>query len=295
MSDQEHDGRSAYLWDRTGTPDPDVRRLERLLGRYGHRRPARRRRLLAAAAVLLAASVAVSFALTRTPGGPAAAWAVSWRQGAGTDRLHVGEWLETDRDSSARVEVADLGYVDVEPESRIRLLGTGPSEHRLQLERGRLHALVYAPPRLFVVDTAAATAVDLGCAYTLEVDAAGRGFLDVLSGHVRLEGRDGHDTYVPGGAMCRLSKRGPGLPYFRDAPAALRDLKPEDLDAALAAARPRDTLTLWHLLARVGEEARRHVVARIGALAQPPEDGEAVQRLDPEALLAWRRVLGRSW
>ena len=26
-----------YLWDRSGTPDPDIARLESLLGRYAHR------------------------------------------------------------------------------------------------------------------------------------------------------------------------------------------------------------------------------------------------------------------
>ena len=106
MSDHDQDRRSAYLWDRTGAPDPDVERLENMLGGYRYRRPARRRRFLVAAAVLLAASIALSFALDPNPGEPEpapASWAVTWQDGGGADRLQVGEWLETDRESRARV------------------------------------------------------------------------------------------------------------------------------------------------------------------------------------------------
>ena len=47
-------------------------------------------------------------------------------------------------------------------------------KHCLRLAHGRLSARVTAPPRLFVVDTPAATAIDLGCAYDLAVLTDGR-------------------------------------------------------------------------------------------------------------------------
>src|SRR5207248_1979033 len=81
-----------------------------------------------------------------------------------------GAWLETDARSRAKVRVADIGWVDVEPRTRVRLVRASAAEHRLELSRGVLHAAVTAVPRLFVVDTPSAVAVDLGCAYTLEVD-----------------------------------------------------------------------------------------------------------------------------
>ncbi|HEX8920398.1 MAG TPA: zf-HC2 domain-containing protein, partial [Pyrinomonadaceae bacterium] len=66
----------------------------------------------------------------------------------GQGRIAVGEWLVTDEQSRAKINVADIGQVDVGPNSRVRLVGTRSTEHRLALERGRLHAMISAPPRL---------------------------------------------------------------------------------------------------------------------------------------------------
>ena len=133
-------------------------------------------------------------------------------------RLRVGEWLETDATSRAEIAVANIGQVEVEPNTRVRLVETRLTEHRLELERGTLHARIWAPPRLFFVNTPSAVAADLGCAYTLEVDDAGRGLLHVTSGYVALE-TGARESIVPAGAAC-LTKpgAGPGTPFFEDAP-----------------------------------------------------------------------------
>ena len=52
-------------------------------------------------------------------------------------------------------------------------------------------ARVVAPPRVLVVETPAADAVDLGCAYALEVEADGSTRLSVTSGQVALEAGEG--------------------------------------------------------------------------------------------------------
>lgn len=218
---------------------------------------------------------------------------------AATGQLGVGEWLETDSGSSARITVAEIGRVDVAGGTRVRLTATGPDQHRLDLERGSISAHVEAPPRLFVVGTPAATAVDLGCAYTLDVDAHGAGSLHVTSGWVSLEDPE-RTSLVAAGATCRTRPgRGPGTPWFDDASASLRDALAsfdfegggrESVTAALAAARGRDALSVWHLLARVEAPLRRAVYDKLRALAPPPAGvGEAdVLRLDQEALVRWR-------
>jgi hypothetical protein len=179
----------------------------------------------------------------------------------------VGEWLHTGGAAKARLDVAGYGRVDLAPNSRLRLVATGREEHRLELARGTLHALVYAPPRLFVVDTPAATAVDLGCAYTLVVEEDGSGLLEVTAGQVQLENGAGLVSLVPRGAACRMRPgHGPGVPYYRDAPAALRDVDPSDaaaVAAAVAAARPDDALTLRHLLPRVDPSLRPPIQAAL--------------------------------
>lgn len=275
--------------------------------------PSRRRTLVAAFAttVLLAlvAGGAWLYLRAQRPG-----WEVARVEGAprvasglmgDRGRLRVGEWLETDADSRAEIAVANIGQVEVEPNTRVRLVETRLTEHRLELARGTLHARIWAPPRLFFVNTPSAVAADLGCAYTLEVDDAGRGLLHVTSGYVALE-TDARESIVPAGAAC-LTKpgAGPGTPFFEDAPEGfVESLAKFDfdgdrgsLDAVLAGARERDTLTLWHLLSRVGADDRARVYERLAALSPPPEGvtREGVVRLDRTMLDAWKTVLESNW
>jgi hypothetical protein len=39
-------------------------------------------------------------------------------------RLGVGQWLETDANSRAKLEVANIGNVEIDPNTRVRLLQT---------------------------------------------------------------------------------------------------------------------------------------------------------------------------
>jgi hypothetical protein len=237
------------------------------------------------------------------------AWQVETLTGAPTlrglafgDRLGLGGTLATDDRSRARLRVAGLGQVELEPGSELRrVLGRG-SERRLALDHGTLHAQIIAPPRQFVVETRAAVATDLGCAYTLDVSRDGSGRLSVTSGRVAFTDR-GHESFVPAGAWCPLGPDGVGVPrrdYASDAfLAALatydrQPQKPSALDTLLAHAEALDALTLWHLLPRVVGEDRARVAARIAALIEVPADVpmQHVLALDRSALDAWWEALG---
>jgi hypothetical protein len=224
----------------------------------------------------------------------------------GSGRLAVGEWLETDHSSRAKINVADIGQVDIGPNSRVRLVGTSPTEHRLALTRGRLHAMINAPPRLFFVDTPSAVAVDLGCAYTLEVDDRGRTILHVTAGWVALE-REGREAIVPAGAICETQPGvGPGTPYFDDVSPKFREaLSKFDfqngggraLSVVLAEAREFDTLTLWHLLPRVRGGERERVYNRLASLTAPPSGvtKAGVMNLNKRMLDLWKQELEWAW
>ena len=221
-----------------------------------------------------------------------------------TGKLAVGQWLETDDTSRARINIGNVGQVEVDPNTRVRLIATQPTEHRLELARGRMSARISAPPKLFFVNTPSAVAEDLGCAYTLEVDDAGNSLLRVTLGWVALQLKD-RESLVPAGAACATRPGvGPGTPYFEDASELFRtalaklDFEPHDtqwskipaLDTVLHEARLRDTMTLWYLLSRVNENDRERVYARMAQLVPPP-DGvtrEGVLRLDQEMLKRWR-------
>jgi hypothetical protein len=169
------------------------------------------------------------------------------------------------------------------------------TDHRLDLKHGAIRARIWAPPRLFFVDTPSATAVDLGCQYDLQVDANGDGEVYVTVGWVAFEAR-GRESFIPAGAACRTSRAfGPGIPVYADAGPGFRAAV-EALDRGAAGdhvavllrdARPKDALTLWHLLART-HDAR--VYDRLAELAPPPPDMDRA-----EALAGKRAALDRWW
>ena len=95
----------------------------------------------------------------------------------------------------------------------------GDALHRLSLARGVLHAMIWAPPGQFFVDTPSAVAVDLGCRYTLEVDGErGRACCAWRSaGSASCTG--GVRSLVPAGAVRRTRRdQGPGTPYYETPP-----------------------------------------------------------------------------
>lgn len=224
-------------------------------------------------------------------------------------RLGIGQWLETGSNSRAEISVSSIGKVELESNTRVRLVETQPTEHRLELVRGKLSALIWAPPRLFFVDTPSAVAADLGCAYTLEVDEHGASLLRVTTGWVALELND-RESMVPAGAACQTRPGvGPGTPYFEDAAPEFRQsltkvdfesefaAKTSALDVMFSHMRPRDTITLWHLLPRVDGVDRVRVFDKIASYAPPPTGvtREGILNLDPHMLDLWRDELEPSW
>ncbi len=299
-----------YLWDRSGAPDPEVLKLETLLGKYGHDGPAPvfpavvpaslwdflrwpRFPVAVAAAALLAVGV-VGFVIYEKQHQPAAGegWNVS--RLAGTPRigrelvgskggsLAIGQLLETDEQSRAQLKAEGVGQIEVDPSTRVRLVTMGALK-RIALDRGTIQAFIWSPPGQFVVDTPSATTVDLGCAYTLHVDDSGAGTLRTTLGWVGFK-LNGRESFIPAGAACATRPRvGPGTPYFEDAPEEFRralarfdfedsdvQLRAKDLQLILAQARKRDALTLWHLLSRVPEDQRGRVYDRLAEFAPPP-------------------------
>jgi hypothetical protein len=330
-----------YLWDGSGDPDPEVQKLETALGRYRHNQPAPAFDQVpethpvkprwsfvglrwsyqlgaVAAAVLLAVTVyfvvrqradrnlGPSWDVARLEGTPRVGWH-SLSEKSGPGKLGIGQTLVTDSSSRASITLDETGRVEVDAGSRLRLVTNGPGRKRLSLERGTIHAVIWAPPGEFVVDTPSAVAVDLGCVYTLHVDDSGAGLLRTTMGWVGFK-LNGHESFIPAGAVCKTRpKIGPGTPYMEDASASFQDaLSRFDFESItlaernallgilLADARKSDALTLWHLLSRVGDADRSGVYDRLAALAPPPAGvtREGILRLDRSMLDAWWSSFG---
>lgn len=318
--------REDYLWDGSGEPDPEVQKLENTLSRFRHKgsapvfpaiKPAQQRRSFwqmglsirlaaATATAVVVLVIAVSFMVVRlmAPQLPQSAWDITPVEGTPkvsgstrTQKLAVGQVLETDATSKASIRLADTGEISVEPGTRLRLLNSNSAIKRIGLERGTIHVSIWAPPGKFVVDTPSAVAVDLGCIYTLHVDDSGNGLLHTTLGWVGFR-LAGHESFIPAGATCRTKKNaGPGIPYFEESKesfrSALARFESENsasaLQPVLAQAGRQDAFTLWHLLSRVSDSDRGPVYDRLAELAPPPPGvtREGILHLDHKMLDLW--------
>jgi hypothetical protein len=226
--------------------------------------------------------------------------------GSASAQIAVGQLLETDGRSKAKITVADIGSVEIAPNSRVKLVGTDKTEHRLSLERGQLHAKIFAPPRLFVVDTPSGKAVDLGCEYSLVVDRVGNSILRVTGGFVALED-GGRESIVPAGMMC-LTRKGKGLgtPFSAESDDAFKKaLEQFDfsgrgssaLQAVLAKADFYDMITLWHLLSRASKKDRGLVYDALAKHVPPPSGvtREGIIDLNKKMLADWRTEVENVW
>jgi hypothetical protein len=331
---------SDYLWDGSGEPDPEIQHFEKMLVSFRHSgltpafaipalektpgsRFANRFWLPCfAAATIVVLVLTANVILRRGPlysdAGNSSGWNVARIEGTPqigkefiTDarentKLRVGQTLETNATSRASISDQDLGEVKVDPNSRVRLLQADNDRKRIQLDVGTIHAMIWAPPGQFVVDTPSAIAVDLGCAYTLQVSLDGSGTIRTTLGWVGFH-LNGRDSFIPAGAMCPTHPHvGPGTPYFEDAPEAFRnaltqldsvattdEARASALNVVLSLARPHDGLTLWHLLFRTNGKNRELVYDRFAALVPPPPGitRDGVLQLQSAMLDAWWNAL----
>jgi len=327
---------SDYLWNGSGVPDPEIRSLETLLGRFRHDRPApvlfgvfperwwkSRAWRVALVPTLATAVVAIAVGTFLVSGRkPAPVTAAGWDVSrlAGTPRIGpnavgpneasrfaIGQVLETDQQSRASLRAEDVGQIEMEPGTRLRLLNMGAGLKRIALDRGTIHTYIWAPPGQFVVDTPSAMTVDLGCAYTLQVDDSGAGLVRTAMGWVGFK-RNGRESFIPAGAACATRPRiGPGTPYFEESSPRFRaalasfdfvdrtsEQRARDLAVVLSDSRPSDALTLWHLLARVDGVERELVYKRLRELAPPPPSvtKAGILGLDQAMLDLWWNELG---
>ena len=285
--------------------------------KVGRQYAALRQSAVAVAAVLMVALLLGPFLYLRRD--RTASWRVSRISGVPLiesepinidSKLKVGQLLETGKGSRATLYPGSIGEVEIEPDSKLRLLQSRDNEYRLSLERGEVKARVSAPPRLFFVNTPSAVAVDLGCAYTLDVDPQGNGHIDVTAGWVELDSAE-IKSMVPAEAAC-ITRPGakPGTPFFEDASQVLKDAllrfdfgssSPDErssaLDSILSQSRKRDSLTVWHLLSRVAPQDRLRVYNRLAELVPPPEGvtSNGVLQLNPEMLDQWFLEIQPAW
>jgi len=295
-----------YLWDRGGDPDPELCQLENALAplrlkesspdfaelkrasNMSRLRSSLRPDFGTALALVVCVGLAVWFVTSlhqvttnweaqATAGSPTLGGRILVR-----GRVAPGTWLTTDKMSTAQIQSKNVGEVQVGADSMVSLAESSSEQQLLLLRYGNIHATVFSPPGLFVVDTPSAKAIDLGCEYTLRIDRDGRGELKVSSGWVSLNGDS--QSLVPAGAMARIA---PGKvlspPYFVDGTPAFQQAAGEfafmsadspqrgpALQTILHDARQRDALTLLNLFSRAQENERLLIFDKLNQLVPAP-------------------------
>lgn len=305
-----------YLWDRSDVPDPEIEHLETILAPFraptqepmwdqrkvpvpsvqgwAYRVALIKQRWLPASSALVAIIAAV-IALSihaRFDWRPGQPWTVEALQGlpqlsgapaASRTDLAVGQVLTTDSNARARIRVAKLGVVVVEPNSRVRLIATNARRHRIALDYGTISAHMWAPPFSLAVDTPSAALYDLGCAFTLHVGQHGGGRVYVTSGWIEFQTAS-RSVIVPAGAEAGTQPGvGPGTPYFSDATPALKagvakfdshanddSIRAEALQSILENARARDALTLLSLMNQLPRFQRAMLLDRLAVFVPIP-------------------------
>ena len=314
-----------YLWDRSGPVDPEIARLERLLGGHAHadaprRRhaarmakpvaPPRRRRwriALAAAASLAVCALGLrAWHQQRLQWDAGAPWQVVAQEGdvridgrkQQARALALDGTLETGANAMTRLRAAGIGEVAIGQGSRLRLVETRTGRHRVQLEHGSLWARVWAPPGQFGVGVAGADVIDLGCEFLLRVDADGNGSLSVLSGWVQVDNLR-REVLVPQGTRVSIHGEGAaGTPHANSASpdfvAALEAIDARDGDVdphggevrrLLAASRPQDAISLLVLLRDYPLLAEGPMFERLAQLLPAPGATRDAWRADRMAVL----------
>ncbi len=303
-----------YLWDGSGTPDPEIRQLETLLGRLRYRtvdvRVTRWRSPKVLVPLALAATLVIAFGIARkTDHAPVAGW--SYKVLAGTPKIEgvaassagfidPGVSLETDDVARILLSSAEIGEVEVEPNTRmvfVRDDGANASGH-FRLIRGTVNALVADARGEFAIETPTATAVDTDGDYVLTVDDSGGSTLCVSNGWVTFASAN-RESIVPAGAVCETRPGlGPGTPRCENGPDNFRialdrydfiSHGDEALAGVLHESGPCDLLPLWHILRRVDSSDRARVYDRMTKFAPPP-DGvtrDGILSLDHDMMQFW--------
>lgn len=233
----------------------------------------------AAAVMLVLAAMWVGYRLHWRADAP---WTVA--HGA-MPRWHVGTELSVA--SAVSVQVARIGRLDIAPGAQARLLASATGMHRIALESGRMHARIWAPPAWFAVQVGPAEIVDLGCEFTLDVQAH-RSTLEVLSGWVAYTAA-GREVLVPAGYRVQFRDLEVDFPVRPGADpafaAALTQLQvslrhpsralttqANIIESLLRHSQNADAFSLLSILTQYPKLARSELFSRLAEQLQMPTD-----------------------
>ncbi|MBP9095922.1 MAG: FecR domain-containing protein [Ignavibacteria bacterium] len=195
--------------------------------------------------------------------------------GVKSDKVNIGDWIQTDSVSSVVLKIANVGDVSIEPNTKVRFIQSDGNISRIEVLYGTVNASTSQADK-FVLQASNMRVQDKGGSYSFKVDDKGNGVIYVNNGVANVESGN-KSAVVTDGKFCLYKPEyGIGVPFRKDA-------KPEFQDAlfqydfnnggapsiyyAMANAGPEDYASLVNLIPRVDNQTKYLVLNKLGKLA----------------------------
>lgn len=216
--------------------------------------------------------------------------------------LPNGKWLKTDAVSEALLKSGIIGDIYIAPQSEIKLAAFNKKEYRLYIKTGKISAKTWSPPHFFKIEIPSGEVIDLGCAFSLEVNNDNTSELQVFSGWIGLK-TGNEKIIIPAGMSCRTHEDGRIIiPYnintsveFKNALEMYEDNnKSTVLQNILTNAGKIDEVSLWYLLEEANPPDKRLIYDKLAEYVLPPENVNynGILNGDNTMMLSWWEKLG---
>lgn len=207
-----------------------------------------------------------------------------------------GDAMETFGESYARIEVPDIGTIDVNP---FTVLTNVDKKNTLEIKKGSITANFQNSKNIFhfIIPSANVSDFNLNSSYSITVSDEGISEISVSAGWVDVES-DNAEVIIPKYYKVEVSKgKGCGIPFHFSADQEFIDLINElafrsretILSQIVKRASLKDAVTLWNIFSRVDHEYRKLVYKKLNELVPHPEniEEEKFLQLDEESMLKW--------
>lgn len=195
--------------------------------------------------------------------------------GVKSNKVNVGDWIQTDSVSSVVLKIANVGDVSIEPNTKVRFIQSDDNVSKIEVMYGTVNTSTSQADK-FILQSSNMKVQDKGGSYSFKVDDKGNGVIYVNNGIANVVS-DNKSAVVTDGKFCYYKPEyGVGIPFRKDA-------KPEFQNAlynydfnnggvnsvyyAIANAMPEDYSSLMNLIPRVDDKTKYLVYNKLGKLA----------------------------
>lgn len=194
--------------------------------------------------------------------------------GVKSDKVNIGDWIQTDSVSSVVLKIANVGDVSIEPNTKVRFIQSDGNISRIEVLYGTVNASTSQADK-FILQASNMKVQDKGGSYSFKVDDKGNGVIYVNNGIANVESGN-KSAIVTDGKFCFYKPEyGIGVPFRKDASREFQnalfnyDFNNGGIQSvyyAVANAAPEDYTSLMNLIPRVDDKTRYLVLNKLGRL-----------------------------